>query len=343
MESPEYLRISLAAAMTLGYKKGLFYRDAKSPCLNVLLSYDNGCRGNCSYCGLSIKRPGIYNDKSFIRVGWDSYKLDEIKKSISENKEKISRICISMITNIKCIEDTVNLTKTFKDNFDIPISLLISPTILNKNDLVDFKNAGADRLGISIDCASKTLFDKFRGKDVSGPHKWETYWKCFEDAVEIFGPDRVGIHLIVGLGETDKEMIDLIQEIRNKGGFTHLFSFFPETDSKLYSLTPPDICKYRRIQLSRYLIDEDVTKPDQYIYNNEGNLISINIPKNKLLEYVESGEPFIKSGCPDKDGKIACNRPYSNSRPSEEIRNFPFPPDINDIIKIKEEIKELIQ
>ncbi|HIE05850.1 MAG TPA: radical SAM protein, partial [bacterium (Candidatus Stahlbacteria)] len=53
MESPEYLKMSLAAAMTLDLKDGLFFRNAKSPCINLLLTYDSGCIGSCAYCGLS--------------------------------------------------------------------------------------------------------------------------------------------------------------------------------------------------------------------------------------------------------------------------------------------------
>ena len=82
-ESPEYLRTSLGAAMTLGLKKGLFYRNAKCPCINLLLTYNSGCAGNCGYCGLSMKRPGGYKDKSFIRVEWPVYKLTDIMEKIT--------------------------------------------------------------------------------------------------------------------------------------------------------------------------------------------------------------------------------------------------------------------
>ena len=49
--SPEYLRMSLAAAMTLGFKPGLFYRNAKLYCINLLLTYRSGCAGRA-------RRPG---------------------------------------------------------------------------------------------------------------------------------------------------------------------------------------------------------------------------------------------------------------------------------------------
>ena len=95
-ESPEYVRTSLAAAMTLGFKNGLFYRNAQLPCINLLLTYSAGCAGNCGYCGLSMRRPGVYVDKSFIRVEWPTYKLDDIIDRIAKRKNKIRRICLSV-------------------------------------------------------------------------------------------------------------------------------------------------------------------------------------------------------------------------------------------------------
>ena len=39
-ESPEYVRISFAAAITLRFMPGKFFRDAKLYCLNLLLAYN---------------------------------------------------------------------------------------------------------------------------------------------------------------------------------------------------------------------------------------------------------------------------------------------------------------
>ncbi|MFH1491345.1 MAG: radical SAM protein, partial [Pseudomonadota bacterium] len=106
MESPEYLRMSLAAAMTLGFKPGLFYRSARLYCINLLLTYKEGCAARCAYCGLSRKRPGEYDEKSFIRVTWPTYALDDIMERISSRKKRVKRVCISMITNKRSIRDT---------------------------------------------------------------------------------------------------------------------------------------------------------------------------------------------------------------------------------------------
>ena len=338
-ESPEYLRTSLGAAMTLGLKNGLFYRNAKCPCINLLLTYNSGCAGNCGYCGLSMRRPGVYKDKSFIRVEWPAYRLTDIMEKISENTNKVKRICISMITNKRARKDTKEIAKILRENLDIPVSLLISPTILDKNDLYRFKENGSDMIGVAVDCATPHLFEKIRGKQVKGPHKWERYWKCYEEAIEIFGKRNVGVHLIVGLGETEREMIETIQKAYDMGGATHLFSFFPEGDSLLSQHPRPAVGQYRRVQLARFLIDEGIGCIDDFSFDTSGRLINfITEDSGKLLQVIESGKPFMTSGCPGRDGEIACNRPYANCKPGPEIRNYPFSLEKEDIQKINIEL-----
>ena len=337
-ESPEYLRTSLGAAMTLGFKKGLFYRNAKCPCINLLLTYNSGCSGNCGYCGLSMKRPGNYKDKSFIRVEWPVYKSTDIMEKISENVNRVKRICLSMITNNRARNDTPEITKILRQNIDIPVSLLISPTILDKNDLYRFKENGADMIGIAVDCATPVLFEKIRGKTVRGPHRWERYWKCYEEAIEIFGKRKVGVHLIVGLGETEREMVETIQKAYDMGGSTHLFSFFPESDSLLSQHQQPPVGQYRRAQLARFLIDEGIGCIDDFSFDGLSRLIDFGMSDGKLLQVIKSVKPFMTSGCLRRDGEVACNRPYADCKPGPEIRNYPFTPEKEDVKKIKIEL-----
>ena len=41
------------------------------------------------------------------------------------------------------------------------------------------------------------------GKGVQSPHKWSKYWDIMLDAKDIFGPQKFGAHIIVGMGETE--------------------------------------------------------------------------------------------------------------------------------------------
>lgn len=337
-ESPDYVRTSLAAAMTLGFKKGWFYRDAKLPCINLLLTYSSGCMGNCGYCGLSMRRPGGYIEKSFIRVEWPTYPLDDIIKQIATRKDTVKRVCVSMITNKQAIQDTMKITEKLSQTLNIPVSLLISPTILKKEHLVLFKQSGADMIGIAIDCSTPDLFANIRGKGVNGPHKWDQYWKCYTEAIEIFGKRKVGVHLIVGLDETEREMIETIQKAYDLGGSTHLFSFYPEKDSALADKLQPPIGQYRRIQLARYLIDEGISSINEFRFDSSERLIDFGQADETLDQVISTGLPFMTSGCPDDEGRVACTRPYANGPPGKEIRNYAFQPNNQDIALIKEQL-----
>lgn len=335
------MRMSLAAAMTLGFKQGLFYRNAKLYCINLLLTYEEGCAARCAYCGLSKKRPGSYNGKSFIRVTWPTYSLEEIMERISTRLNRVKRICISMITRKRSVKDTKTICMRLRSRLDVPISLLISPTILKEEDLVDFKAAGADKIGVAVDLATPELFDRFRGSGVGGPHKWETYWQCLSDSIRIFGKGNAGPHLMVGMGETEKDMCAVIQRAKDMGGDTHLFSFFPEESSALAleGLLPPPMDQYRRIQIARYIIDSEVKHITDFSFTPDGQIESFGLPTGEIDAIIDSGRPFETSGCTGNDGQVACNRPFGNSRPGPNIRNFPFKPDRTDIRRIRNQMK----
>ncbi|HIE05858.1 MAG TPA: radical SAM protein, partial [bacterium (Candidatus Stahlbacteria)] len=313
-------------------------RNAKSPCINLLLTYDSGCIGSCAYCGLSKKRPGQYTKKSFIRVDWPIYSLSRIIEQIKKKNHRVKRICLSMITKRKAVRDSLLIIKRLKSELEIPLSLLATPTILKKQNLIGFKANGVEMFGIAVDTATKDLFEKHRGKKVKGPHRWRYYWQTIEEAVEVFGPGMVGVHLIVGLGETEEEMAKTIQRVHDLRASTHLFSFFPESDSLLAQHPQPPIGQYRRIQLARYLIDEGIAHAQNFHFDQKGKIVDFGIETGKLEEIINAGRPFMTSGCPDKNGEVACNRPYANSLPGPQIRNFPFLPEPEDIERIKSEL-----
>ena len=178
MESPAGVRMSLAAAMTLGFAPGSFYRGARLFCINLLLTYKSGCAGRCAYCGLSRTRGAEASEggKSFIRVPWPVFSLEQVIAAIRERASRVKRVCISMVTNRRAVQDTAAICAQIRGAVDVPVSLLIAPTIVSKSDLLDFRAAGADKIGVAIDLATPELFDRYRGAGVGGPHVWNRYW-----------------------------------------------------------------------------------------------------------------------------------------------------------------------
>lgn len=318
--------------MTLGFRPGLFFRNAKLTCINVLMQYSDGCKANCLYCGQAREILGGSECKNLIRVEWPSYSLDEVIQRTKVVKSDVKRVCISMVTHPKAREDILTIIERFREGVDLPISALITPTLVTREYMERVKEAGAEIIGIALDVASPELFYKLRGRGAKSPHSWGRHWDGLREAVKVMGMGRVGCHLIVGLGETEEEMSSIIQEVHDIGAQTHLFSFFPEANSILETKPQPPLGQYRRVQLVRYLIDRGLSRFEHMEFDEAGRITDFGIDNNAVTEIIRTGDPFETSGCP------GCNRPYANERPSQPIRNFPFPPKREDVEDIEKQI-----
>ncbi|MBT8057278.1 MAG: radical SAM protein [Gammaproteobacteria bacterium] len=346
MRSPEYVQMSTAAAITLGLAQGRMYRCSCTRCLNLLLTYPEGCRANCAYCGLARHREAErdYADRNFIRVDWPAVPMDVIVDKVASDGENspFQRMCFSMITHPRSDQDTVAVLKAWTARIDpeaIPVSILSNPTTMGRADVKRLKDLGADIFTVALDAATPELFDRTRGKGVQSPHKWSKYWEVLEDARDIFGPDKFGVHLIAGMGETEHEMLSVVQRVVDMGGHNHMFSFFPEEGSLMDHLpaTPRD--QWRRVQLGRYLIDYRGARVDQMRFDQAGRVTHFGLPAAELEDVIQDGAAFRTSGCPGKVAEdiSACDRPYGDSPPSD-IASYPFAPDKKDIKKIRKQL-----
>jgi len=135
-------------------------------------------------------------------------------------------------------------------------------------------------------------------------------------------------------------MIRLIGRIRHAGGSTHLFSFFPEAGSRLAAHPQPPVGQYRRVQLARYLIDEDLARAETFCFDEQGRLVSFGAAQERAQQAIATGIPFLTSGCPDETGMVACNRPFGDCKPGDDIRSFPFQPDDDDLVEINRQLSE---
>ncbi len=346
MRSPEYVQISTAAAITLGVTNGKMYRCDCTRCLNLLLTYPEGCRANCAYCGLARHREAErdFADRNFIRVDWPAVPMDTIVDIVAKDGKEtpFHRMCISMITHPNAEEDTFKVLENWTDKIspdDVPVSILSNPTTMQRSHVQKLKDMGSDIFTVSFDAATPDLFDRTRGKGVQSPHTWKKYWEIMEDAKDIFGPKKFGAHIIIGMGETEFEALSLVQQIVDMGGHSHMFCFFPEKGSLMDHLpaTPRD--QWRRVQLARYMIDYCGVKVEQMGFDSEGRVTDFGVPNNELSNIIDAGIAFRTSGCPGKfqDDISACDRPYGDS-PVSDPASLPFQPNKTDLRKIRRQL-----
>jgi biotin synthase len=347
MRSPEYVQMSTAAAITLGITTGTMYRCGCTRCLNLLLTYPEGCRANCAYCGLARHREAErdYADRNFIRVDWPAVPLEKTIDIVARDgaASPFHRMCISMITHPRSDDDTVSVLKRWTQRIDpatIPVSILSNPTTMTREDVARLRDLGADIFTVALDAATPVIFDRTRGKGVQSPHSWQKYWEILMDARDIFGPQKFGAHIIIGMGETEREALELVQLLVDLGAHSHLFCFFPEKGSLMDHLpaTPRD--QWRRVQLARYLIDYRGVRVEQMRFDGEGRVADYGVPARDFDEVIDAGVAFRTSGCPGKfaDDVSACDRPYGDSPPSN-IASYPFAPNRGDLRKIRRQLR----
>ena len=145
----------------------------------------------------------------------------------------------------------------------------------------------------------------------------KTSFSLFSEALSVFGAGNVSTHVIVGLGETEKEAVEIIQRCVDLGVLPALFAFTPVRGTALEGNLPPNLESYRRIQLARYLIVNNKAESKEMSFDGTGKIISYGVPQEAIEHIIETGAPFRTSGCPD------CNRPYYNEKPSGPIYNYP--------------------
>ncbi len=336
---PERMSTSMAAAITLGLERGRFQRGAELGCLNLLQVYDDGCRANCTYCGLARERQAPPSGRTFIRVPWPVYPLDLLVERARAVEDRVRRVCVGMVTHPHALEDALAVIRRFRRETGMRISALISAVHFRRREDVEaLRAAGADRGTVALDAATPELFERHRGRLSGSPHTWEHSWRVLEWCVEVFGRGNAGVHLIVGLGETEEEMVRTIQRAHDLGAQTHLFSFYPEAGSALQDREPPPLGQYRRVQLARYIINEELGRAEAMRFDGAGRIIDFGTDVEPL---VASGLPFMTSGCPDEHGRVACNRPYGNERPGDvSLRNYPFLPEGHDLDLIRAQLRE---
>ena len=201
--------------------------------------------------------------------------------------------------------------------------------------MVKLKKLGVERIGIPLDAATEQIFNKIKGKNVGGPYSWKRTFELLTEAVKIFGKGKVSTHIIVGLGETEKDVADLIQKLVDLHITPGLFAFTPIKGTSLENHERPSITVYRRIQLIRHLLVTHKTRFEQMSFSPDGALLDFGISQEELNAVIDTGEPFRTSGCPH------CNRPFYNESPRGPFYNFPKKPTYAEIAIVKRELKLL--
>lgn len=325
---PKFVRLSSGSAAALKLREERL--DTKPSTIYMMTYSPQKCTANCSYCPQA--RESRSSTSMLSRVSWPVFHTNDVLEAIgrSSGNTQMKRICIQTLSYPGSLLDVVSIVRTIRDVCELPISVSCQP--FDMQDIQQLAAAGVQRLGIPLDGATESIFDKVKGLQVGGPYRWERQFKLLEQAVVLFGKGNVSTHLIFGLGENEQEMIRIIQDCTDMSVLPALFAFTPIKGTKMENVPQPSIQEYRRIQIARFLIWHKLSRCDRMQFDDRGRLTDFGVTDVLLSRIVKDGEVFLTSGCPD------CNRPYYNERPSGPFYNYPRRLKTQDLLEIERQL-----
>jgi len=293
---------------------------AAAPTTAHFLTYHEGrCSANCKFCPQA--RESTADPRMLSRVVWPRCELEDVLAALKKHHSRFKRICIQAVNYPSVVDDLCEFVAKVKGVCDLSISVSCQP--LAASDVERLAAAGAERVSIALDVATPKLFERIKG----GGYTWERHLRALENARAIFN-DGITTHLIVGLGESELEMVQTIQFLHDKGITIGLFAFTPIAGTPLAGRPRPNVMSYRRIQLARHLIVNGLSRVDGMKFDGD-KILDFGVVGDVLRKTIDSGEPFRTSGCPD------CNRPFYNESPRGPIYNYPWKPTPKEITAIR--------
>jgi lipoyl synthase len=299
------IRISAGTADILGLKR--IKTDVQTT--TAYLLWGENCVMKCAFCPQSGESSGMSGRLG--RVNWPAFFLPELEHGLSMAEEQgTKRICLQGVRAEGTVTSLSLMIKQLKIISQLPVC--VSAWIENESEAEELFQAGADRVSIALDAAGEAVYSHLKGGSLR--ERKELLIRCARR-----WPGRISSHLICGLGESEQELLAETASLLKERVTVALFAFTPLKGTRLSGHLPPETGKYRRVQAASYLLREKLISFSQLEFSQKGRLLSFGIPWVQLKTYLEGGEAFRTSGCPD------CNRPYYNERPGGFIYNYPRP------------------
>ncbi len=300
---PEQVNVSLGTAGVLGLER---VKLQEVPTTAHLMVGAPGCTNDCQFCTQAKSLGGKCHGLS--RVTWPEHDRARLLSTLGEALDKgtFKRVCIQVVESPRGTSEALQLTGDVRNlSARLPISVCSFP--YSSSRVAAFMDKGATNVGLPLDAASPEVYTKVKGGNI------QSAWRVLEKCSSLW-PGRISTHLIVGLGETEKDLVDCLVRAKQLGITVGLFAFTPVRGTALGSGMPPPVDTYRRVQIAAFALKMGA---DPGCIELQGDRISRVHLEGEILKLVKEGMSFETSGCP------GCNRPYYNERPGGIMMNYP--------------------
>jgi lipoyl synthase len=293
--------VSLGSAAVLG----LLRAPVQVAPTTVYLMVGGCCANDCAFCAQA--RSSAAGGDNLSRVTWPRFPVDRVLAAIEEHAARFQRVCIQATGAPTAFAQTLSLVPQLRRRSSLPVDASILPgSVAAAEDLL---LAGVEHVGFGVDAATDAVFAAAKGGAI------ERYTKLIE-AVAAQYPGAAAVHLIAGLGESEREMAQALQGYHDVGAVAALFAFCPVPGTRMATQSAPPLASYRRLQAARYLIVSGLGRAERFLYDGEGCITGYG---DAAIASLVDGEAFRTSGC------RGCNRPFYNERPGGPMYNYARP------------------
>ncbi len=265
------------------------------PMKTLFVMVGERCLYTCGYCAQSAisNADGAY----LSRIPWIPFSLDTIMDAIKRKKEAFKRICLQVVSSENVESELIAMLPIWV-GLDIPVSLSIR--ITERSQVHYYFSMGIDRLGFSID-----VIDPIAYRQIRKGNQKQDLDLLFQVSSDF--PEKVTTHLIIGLGETQKQGAELMQRLIDHRITIGLFPFTPVRGTPLENKPSPPVTQYRELLCLLYWMNLRRLRSEQVSFTSYGTLMGT------IEDQIGEKAPpkvFSTSGC------AYCYRLYYNDRPS---------------------------
>ena len=168
----------------------------------AFINLHDSCRFLCAFCTIGGHGKGPSPER------WEAV----IKEALRARKVRAVAVTTGIpSTPSRACRDMARLVRSIRADFPrVPIG--VEPYTVDESDLLALRRAGADELKLNIQCATDELFRKVcPGLDREG------IWRNLSAGVGLFGRGKVCSNLIIGLGETDGDVLSATERLAGIG------------------------------------------------------------------------------------------------------------------------------
>ena len=198
------------------------------------------CKVGCKFCPCSIRQEKTH------------YSLDSIYEDINNAQGK-SFSNVGITTSIPphlspddVADEMIFIVKKIREKLGSQIPLGVSTKIPTKEKLILLKEAGADEIRLNIEIPNTELAMKMM------PQKpLNDILESIKIACQVFGTGKVSSNIVIGLGESDDDVLCHIEILAKMGAIATLYPYDPieACDSDIKALKRPTAERLLRLAI----------------------------------------------------------------------------------------------